>query len=186
MPTQPSISITVTEAIQTVNQSKPNYFEGIDDETTRQRQLLDMLKRKDRISYNAGGSSINIWTCDVDEPPIKPWGSGTGANYAQRPYEIKYVQDWGGYMGTDYWDKYQETILGGAAGKKLQIYNYYDRIFKKLKTAYMNSLHGEFFINGLSSGNDKRFWGIETVFGTSSTTVAEKSPLMKNSPCREF
>lgn len=172
MPTQPSVSITVSEAIQTVNQSRPNYFEGIDDETQRGRQLLDMLKRKGNTTFNNGGSPVNIWTSDVDEPPISPWGSFQGANYTQRPYSVQYTMPWGGYKGTDLWDKHQQVILSGSQAARLQIYSYYDRVFKKLKQAFMNALHGEFFINGMSTGNDKRFWGINTVFGTASTTVA--------------
>lgn len=170
MPTQPSVSITVDEAITWVKTEAPEYLRGAQDETMRSRLLLKLLSKYGRVSFNQGGAPTCTWTIQVAEPPIQSHGAYGEFTFDEHDLYEQMTIDWRGYLGTDKMTEKHKAIASNGNG--LVIIDYYDQAMPRLEKSMRNRFHAEAFIDGMASGNDDRYCGLETCLADDGNTVA--------------
>lgn len=171
MPSAPSVTISVEEAISWVKTEAPEYLAGAQDETLRSRMLLKLLSKYGRVSYNQAGSHMCIWTIQVKEPPIQSHGAYGEFTFDEHDCYEQLAIDWRGYLGTDKMSEKHKAIASNGNG--LVIIDYYDQAIPRLERSMRNRFHKEMFVDGYADGNDDRWCGLDSCMGTGTNVVAD-------------
>lgn len=169
MPTQPSISITVDEAIAWVKTKAPEYLRDAQDETLRSRLFLKLLSKYGRILYKQGGAPTCTWTLQVDEPPVEPTGAYVETVFTQHDLYEQMTIDWRGYVASSAMTEKERAISSNGSG--LSIVDYYSEAIPTMEKSMRNNYHRDAFIDGMASTNANRFCGLETCLGDDGNTV---------------
>lgn len=160
MPTQPSIAITVDEAIHFIKTIAPEYKQKAQDLTERGRLEYALLSKHGRLKFNQGGSHTCTWTIQIAEPPMQAHGAYTEFTFDEHDLWKQLTVDWRGYNMTD--KLVRKHYIVGYSHPGLAIVNRYRDILGNLVSAFKNRMHGELYVDGMAASNDNRFHGLET------------------------
>lgn len=146
----------------------PKYLKGAANQLIRKRLILKMLEGRGKITFNAG-SHEQRYDVEYKEPPVEAYGDGGVINYAPRDLLKQASMDWRGYIATDMMTMKQKDMAKGDT----VIVDRYKRIFPTLTKKLRNLLGLEYYIDGLATGNENRFCGLETFAGEGTCAVGD-------------
>lgn len=153
-----------------VNTRTRDYVKGEQDNTIRNRKALAMLEEKGRLVFNAmHGDGDHQWQVEYKNSPVEAYGDAGTISYVRHDRWKKLVVNTRGYRATDMMTIKEKLTMGGPN----QLIDRYAKIVPNLVKDLRNKLGLELYIDGYASGNDNRFIGMESFFGTGTTVAAD-------------
>lgn len=141
-------------------------IKGYEDETTRNRKLLALLRKRGRILFNQGGDGIN-WRMKYRRADVEPNDGSVPVSIAQQNKWVKATLDYRGYAVADAMTKRERLKNKGPSA----IIKVFENMIPDLIEDIDDAIGDELYVDGYASGNEQRFNGIESMFGTNGTVT---------------
>jgi hypothetical protein len=152
-----------------VTAAAPEFVKGSLDRTVRKRLWMAMLNKRGLVRTGVDGSYEREYNVRYRKPPIESFGYGGQAVYNPRNYHKRAKMGWRGYITTDEMHVKEYEMLKNSQHK---LVDRYGEAIPELISGMQNTFGEEFYVDGSAAGNDERFEGIETLFGSGGTVVA--------------
>lgn len=143
------------------------YLRKQEENITRNRKLLAMLRKKGRITMNHGGDLMD-WKVRFKRAPMRTFGEGDTLTFARVNRHKTAQLDWRGYAATDSINKMEKLKNKGTEA----IIKIYSEIAPSLMKDIEENFCDELYIDGNASGNEGRIHGFKSYFGYSGAASA--------------
>jgi hypothetical protein len=150
-----------------VNSTIKKYIREREINILRNRKLTALLKKKDRISFNWSGISMD-WKVKYKRVRLTPYADGDTLEFSRKDRNKTAGLDWRGYSATDSMTK-GEFLMNRNTEAIIKLYS---EISSDLIDDMEDAFGEEAYINGYAVGNSKRVHGIESFFNGATNTGA--------------
>lgn len=155
--------------VGTVMTTAPLYLKQVSDQTIRNRMLLAMLQKKDRIVMNMSGYEMN-WDVQYRVHPVTAYGDFNNLDYNRTNLWKQAVLGWRGYKSTDAYSRMESQMNKGDVA----IINRASSILGNLSKAVTKRLGSEMYVDGFASGNELRLCGFGSFSGQGTCASTDK------------
>ena len=145
-----------------VNTTAPKFIKKEEVNILRNRRLLDLLRRKGRISFNWSGRYMD-WKVRFKRAPMSGYSDSDVLTFARRSKHKTAQLEWRGYAATDSMTRFEREMNKNDAA----IIDIWDGILNSLVDDVTDQFGDKFYVDGNASANLKDIHGIESFLGQS-------------------
>lgn len=158
----------MAENAQLLKTTAAHYFKGFQDATIRKRLWLSYMKKFGLIEYGVAGHT-HYWDVMYSQPAMNQLGDGDSLSFVNHEAYRQLSCGVRGYQITDMLTKKQDLMNAG----EMVIVKLYSQKSVNMKRTATEKFGKEVYIDGGAAGNENRFEGFETFFGSGTCTVAD-------------
>lgn len=141
-------------------------IKGYEDQTTRNRKLLALMRKRGRFLFNQSGDGFN-WRMKYRRADIEPNDGSQPVSIAQQNKWIKASLDYRGYAVADAMTKRERLKNRGPSA----IIKVFENMIPDLIKDLDDSMGDEFYVDGNATGNEQRWHGVESFMGSNGTVT---------------
>lgn len=150
----------MAEWTRVLKSTHEQFVKGVANETTEERVLLSMLKKRGRMKFNQFGNVLD-WRVKYKKRSLDAYSDMSPVVFKRQNLYQKAVLDWRGYMMQDAISKKERLMNRGNAA----IFQLYSGMVEDMKEDFMELFSAELYVDGNATGYTDRFHGLESIFG---------------------
>jgi len=162
----------MAEWARIVNTTIRKYIRKEEVNTLRNRKLTALLKSKGRITYNHSGESLD-WKVRYKQAPLMGFADADTLTFPRRTRRKTANLDWRGYALAESMTQ-KEKLMNRSTEAIIKLYS---SIAEDMMEEATELFGDELYIDGNATGNSKRFHGIESFLGGTTSTGSDNVAL---------
>lgn len=159
----------MAEFLRVLRTSIAKFVRGASNETIQNSILLNMLKKRGRVSFNNSGKTLD-WQIKTKQRELKSRTDMAQTTYQRQNLHEAATLPWRGYVMQDAISQKERFMVRGQEAL-VQIWP--DRMKDMMEDA-SDRMNIELFIDGNLAGNEEQLHGLESIFGATSPTTTSK------------
>lgn len=143
-----------------------DYLKDEEPAALRRRVFMGMLEKTGRISYDHDGDYID-WPVKKKRAQMTPYEDFQAMTFARMNRHERPQLGWRGYTATEALSEMDRLKNRG----KPAIVKKFTTMTETLMEDCEEYIHGELYTDGEASGNENKFHGLESIFGTTGSVL---------------
>lgn len=158
----------MAEWARVVNTTIKKYIRKEEVNTLRNRKLTALLKEKGRITYNHSGESLD-WKVRYKQAPLMGFADADTLTFPRRTRRKTATLGWRGYALAESMTQ-KEKLMNRSTEAIIKLFS---SIAEDMMEEAGELFGDELYIDGNATGNSKRFHGIESFLGGTTSTGSD-------------
>jgi hypothetical protein len=147
-----------------------DYLREAEPAALRNRVFFGMLEKLGRIKYNCSGDYVD-WPIKKKRATMSPYEDFMTMQFGRMNRLERPILDWRGYTATEALSEMDKLKNRGPQA----IVKIFSEMTETLMEDCEEFIHGEVYTDGNASGNENKWHGLESIFGTTGSVLTGNS-----------